>query len=112
MNNLNRTEEKKLKKMQRRERGKHFIIIMFCIVLFISMIYITDASTSKMMQKSDDKYAIYVKYEKNGTIRIDIAGETIRFYLKPLFDLLKSFYKQYISFVHVCIAFYSHMYCL
>lgn len=99
MNNLNRTEEKKLKKMQRREREKHFMLIIFCILLFISMIYITDISTSKMMQKSDDKYAIYAKYENSGTVRIDIAGRTIRIYIEPLIDLLRNLYKHYISFV-------------
>lgn len=85
--------------MQRREREKHFVLIIFCILLFISMIHITDISTSKMMQKSDDKYAIYAKYENGGIIRIDIAGKTIRLYVEPMINLLRDLYKHYISFI-------------
>lgn len=108
MNNLNRTEEKKLKKMQRKERKKYFILIIFCIFLFISMIYITDISTSKMMQKSDGKYAIYAKYENDGIIRIDIAGQTIRLYAEPIINLLKNMYKHYISFIRIIKDLYSN----
>lgn len=109
MNNLNRTEEKKLKRAQRRERKKYFSIIMLCIIFFVSMIYATDISTSKMMQKSDNKYAIYAKYEKNGIVRIDIAGETIRLSVEPLADLLRNLYEHCISLIHANTAFYSNM---
>lgn len=87
---MNRTEEKKMQKKRRREKKKHFIIILLCLIFFIFMIYITDVSTSKMMQKSDDKYAVYAKYENNGIIRVDMAGETIQLYLDPLVNVLKT----------------------
>ena len=53
------------------------------------MIYVTDVSTAKMMQKSDDKYAVYAKYQNDGTIRVDMVGETIELYVDPLVNALK-----------------------
>ncbi len=58
------------------------------------MIYITDVSTSKMVQKSDDKHAIYIKCEKDDILRIDLVGETIRLYTQPLKNLLKSLFSR------------------
>lgn len=102
---MNRTEEKKLKKIYRRQKRKQFIIILSCVIFFICMIYITDISTSKMLQKNDNKYAVYAKLEKDGIVRFDIAGKTIELYIKPFIDLLKNMYYTLINYIPTfCIA--------
>lgn len=101
---MNRTEEKRFKKEVFREKSKHIAIILICIVLFMSMIYITDTATSRMLQKSDDKYAFYVGMKKEGVIRLDIAGETIEIYIRPIIKTIKGLYikiRKGISVLHI-----------
>ena len=89
---MNRIEEKRLKKEHFKEKRKRAAIVLICLIFFICMIYITDTATSKMLQKSDNKYAIYVKVEKDGIIRLDLAGKTVELYISPFIQTLKNIY--------------------
>jgi len=75
---MNRTEEKLLKKQQRKNRIKHAWVLLMCFVLFITMIYITDMRTSDLVSKKDGKHALFLNIENQTDVRIDIAGETYK----------------------------------
>lgn len=92
MKNLNRIEEKRLKKDNFKEKRKRVAIVLICLIFFICMIYVTDTATSKMLQKSDNKYAIYVKVEKDGIMRLDLAGKTVELYISPIIETLRNIY--------------------
>ncbi|MCK9216352.1 MAG: hypothetical protein M0P77_00295 [Firmicutes bacterium] len=97
---MGRIEEKKQKKAKRKIKRKQFLTIFLCIVFFLCMVNIVDNATSKMMQKSDDTHAVYAKYEDNGILRLDIAGNTFRLYVKPIIDILHTSYNNLISYFH------------
>lgn len=97
---MNKTEDKRIRKNRRKERQKNTAVVLLCIIFFISMIYITDIATSKMLQKNDDKYAIYAKLDKGEIFRLDIAGRTFNIYIKPFIDFLKSTYYKALQFTH------------
>ena len=97
---MGRIEEKKQKKAKRRLKRKQFLTIFLCFMLFLCMVNIVDDATSKMMQKSDDTHAVYTKYEDNGMLRFDIAGNTFRLYVKPIIDILHTSYHNLISYFH------------
>lgn len=89
---LNRIEEKRLKREIYKEKSKRIAIILICFIFFMSMIYITDTTTSRMLQKSDNKYAFYIRMEKDGVVRLDIAGKTFELYINPIVETFKSLY--------------------
>jgi len=76
---LNRTEEKLLKKQQKRNRIRNAWVLLMCFVLFITMIYVTDMRTSDLVSKKDGKHALFLNIENQKDVRIDIAGETYKF---------------------------------
>jgi len=81
---MNRTEEKLLKKQQRKNRIKHAWVLLMCFVLFIAMIYITDMRTSDLVSKKDGKHALFLNIENQTDVRIDIAGETYKFNIEHI----------------------------
>ena len=52
------------------------------------MVYITDIKTSEMMVKKDGRYAVFFNIENKTDFRIDIAGETFKFNIEYLINLI------------------------
>ncbi len=91
---LKRSEIKKTKKAGLKQKRRKFFLVLLCFLFFICAIYVTDMATSKMLQKNDNKHAVYMKIDE-GVIRLDIAGKTIELYIKPVLDLAKNIYHQW-----------------
>lgn len=89
MKDLTRSEKRILRKKRRKEKVLKFFAIIFCIVFFITILYIADISSARMTLKNDEKYAIYAKYQGEGILRVDIAGKSIRLVIKPIIDFFK-----------------------
>ena len=90
---MNRTEEKLLKKQQRRNRIRNAWALIMCFVLFITMIYITDMRTSDLVSKKDGKHALFLDIENQTDVRIDIAGETYKFNIEHITKVISNVVK-------------------
>jgi hypothetical protein len=70
-----------------RGKLKRFVSVLFCIILFIFLVSVTDISTRRMIMCKDDKFALGLKMTENNLLRIDIAGEKYFFNAQPALDI-------------------------
>lgn len=90
---MNRTEEKLLKRKQRKKNFRNLCMLIVCFMLFITMIYVTDIKTSNLVSKKDGKHAVFINLENDTNLRIDIAGETFRFNIEKISEAVSSAFR-------------------
>jgi hypothetical protein len=79
-----RTEQKKHKVKESRDKLKKVFAILFCAALLAFLINIADMSTRRMIMCTDDKYAMAVSIEEGKLLRLDIAGEKLLVDIEPV----------------------------
>ncbi|SHI70750.1 hypothetical protein [Lutispora thermophila] len=87
---MSRAEEKLLRKKHRKRKFRNLCLLFICFMLFIIMIYVTDAKTSNLVLKKDGKHAVYLDIENDSKLRVDVAGETYRFNIEKVLEAVNS----------------------
>jgi len=73
-----------VKKLQR------FMAVLFCVLLFLFLIGVTDMSTRRMIMSKDDKYAVKLQFAEEELLRLDLAGEKYYINIGPALKLKDS----------------------